>query len=54
VGGSAVAYAQAALQEAGGGFAELDYQANGIVEKGIVIIIIVAGGNFSGIVVGTG
>jgi hypothetical protein len=52
VGGSAVAYAESALQEGCGGFAELDYEAHGIVEEGIVIIV--AGGNFSGIVVGAG
>ena len=52
MGGSAVAYAEAALQERCGGFAELDYQAHGIVEEGVVIIV--AGGNFSGIVFSAG
>jgi hypothetical protein len=47
VGGSAVADAQAALQERCGGFAELDHEAHGIVKERIVIV----GGKFSGIAV---
>src|SRR5580700_3546527 len=35
---AAVANAQAPLEQGSGGFAEFDYQANGIVEKRIVVV----------------
>src|ERR1035441_3897257 len=50
VGGASVAYAQTALQERCGGFAELDHQAHGVVEQRIVLV----GGKFSGIAASSG